>query len=183
MGAPAGFGAAHAAAVGFVVVTEEVEEAVEEEDAEFGGGVVGVGGGLGGGAVPGDGDVAKEAGAGVGAGGPVLVRFTGWERQDVGGVVLAEEVSVHALELGIGGDEAAEGAAEGDFVAEGAGESLEFAAAEAGGAVFEENQGFLSHELGDPAGDGAGCGSGAAAEESSLRDIWRPMPDCSLYRS
>lgn len=165
MGAPAGLGAAHAAAVGFVVVAEEVEEAVEEEDAEFGRGVVAVGGGLGGGAVPGNSYVAQWA-----------LGLAGGKREDVGGVVLAEEVAVHALEAGVGGNEAAEGAAEGDFIAEGAGKGLEFAAAEAGRAVFEENQGFRGHEL----GEGAGGGSGAATLASSLRDIWRPMPDCSL---
>jgi hypothetical protein len=91
---------AHPALVGLMVVAEEVEEAVEHEDGDFGFGVVAEVAGLGGGAVDGDGEVAEVAGG-----------IRGWEGEDVGGLVEPAEVAVEAAEIVVGGDEDAEGAA------------------------------------------------------------------------
>ena len=84
-----------------MVVAEEVEEAVEDQDFDFGRDVVAETGGLFEGAISGDGHFAELGFAG--------------EAEDVGGVVVLEEGEVEALEFVIVGDENGEGLAGGDF--------------------------------------------------------------------
>ncbi len=76
---------------------------MEEQDFDLGGEGVVVGGGLAGGGFEGDGEVASVlVGEGRGRG----------EAEDVGGLVLAAEVSVEAAEGGVGGEEDVDLAAE-----------------------------------------------------------------------
>ena len=79
-----------------MVFSGEVQEAVEDEDADFLAEGVAVGGGLAGGGVEGDGEVAG-----------VMLRdlWGGGEAEDVGGLVLAAKVFVEAAEFGVGGEE------------------------------------------------------------------------------
>ena len=109
LGAKVGFAGGHLALVGLVVETGEMEEAVKQEDAELVGEGVAVFGGLAGGGVEGDGEIARvlmgcwQAGDGV-----------GWEAEDVGGFVFVAEGAVEALELSVGGEEDGDGALEGN---------------------------------------------------------------------
>ena len=74
--------------VGLVVEAGEVEETVKEEDAELGGEGVAVLGGLAGGGVEGDGEVAGVRGGNLGC-----CR----EAEDVGGSVFARKVRLRRL--------------------------------------------------------------------------------------
>ena len=109
LGAEDGFPGGHFAGIGFVVEAGEVQEAVEEENAEFGFEGVAVFGGLAGGGVEGDSEVAgvlvglREAGDGVGG-----------EAEDVGGFVFVTEGAVEAFKLGVGCEQDGDGAGEGD---------------------------------------------------------------------
>jgi hypothetical protein len=91
-----GFAGGHFAGVDFVVHPGEVEEAVEEEDADFVGEGVAVFGGLAPSGVEGDGQVAGVA---------VAETFGGWEAEDVGGLIFAAIVAVEAAEGGVGGEQ------------------------------------------------------------------------------
>lgn len=91
----------------------EVEEAMEQENAEFGFEWMAEAGGLAGGGVEGDGEVAGVLMRGGKAG------DGGWERarreaEDVGRLVFAAEGTVEAFELGVGGEEDIDGAGEAD---------------------------------------------------------------------
>ena len=121
------FAGGHLALVGLVVFAGEVEQAVEDEDLYFGVEGVVVGGGLAGGGVDGDGEVAG-----------VLRGYLGWrgEAEDVGGLVLAAIGAVEALEFGVGGEEDVD---------------LAFEADGGSGAVEEARQGGLRER-----GDGRG---------------------------
>ncbi len=91
-----GFAGGHFAVVGFVIFAGEVEEAVEEQDADFVAQGVAVGGGLAGGGVKRDGEVA----------GVPFGEFGGrGEAEDVGGFVLAAKALVELAESGIIGEE------------------------------------------------------------------------------
>jgi len=83
-----------------VVEAGEVEEAVEEEDAEFGFERVVEVRGLAGGGIERDGEVAGMLVSGGEAG-----HGLGGEAEDVGGLVLATEGAIEAFELGVGGEE------------------------------------------------------------------------------
>ncbi len=88
-----------------MVFAGEVEEAVEEEDAELVAERVVVLGGLAGGGFERDGEVA-------GVGGCDLRRCG--EAEDVGGLVLVPKLLVEAFELGVGGEEDFDRAGEAD---------------------------------------------------------------------
>jgi hypothetical protein len=84
----------HFAAIGFVIVTGEVQHAVEDENLYLGEQVVADGGGLGASGLERDGDVAALGG--------------GEERgkgKHVGGFVLAAELQVEALNFGVAGEQ------------------------------------------------------------------------------
>ena len=95
-GAEFGFAGGHLAGVGLVVEAGEVEQAVEEQDADLDVEGVAEGGGLAGGSVERDGKV-----AGMDC---ELSRGRG-EAEDVGGFVLAAVGAVEALERGVAGEE------------------------------------------------------------------------------
>ena len=104
-GAEVGFARGHLARVGLVVEACEVEEAVEEEDAEFGLKRVTEAGGLSSGGFEGDGEV---AGVLVGGGKAGLGR--GGEAENVGGHVFSAIGAIETLQLGIGGEQDVHGA-------------------------------------------------------------------------
>ncbi len=92
-----------------MVQAGEMEEAVEEEDAEFGGEGVAMRGGLAGGGIEREGEV-----AGVLVGGGEAGDGEGGEAEDVGGLVLIAEGLVEAFEFGVGGEEDVDAASEAD---------------------------------------------------------------------
>jgi hypothetical protein len=95
-GAESCFAGSHLAVVGLVVQAGEVKQAVEDEDAELFFERVAILRGLTGGGFERDGEVA----------GMVLGDLGGSrEAEDVGGLVLAAEGAVEALQFGVGGDE------------------------------------------------------------------------------
>jgi hypothetical protein len=96
LGAEGGFASGHLSVIDFMVLAGEVEETVEEEDADFGVERVAVGDGLAGGGVKRDGEVA----------GVLVCDFRGrGEAEDVGGFVLAAIGAVEGSELGVGGEQ------------------------------------------------------------------------------
>jgi hypothetical protein len=103
--AKSGFAGRHFAVVGFVVLAGEVEEAVEEEDANFVAQGVAVGGGLAGSSFERDGEV---TGVFDGEG-----RRRG-EAEDVGGFVFATEALVELAQGRVAGKENIDCATEAD---------------------------------------------------------------------
>jgi len=120
--APAGFGAPHLPAVGFVIHAQQVEETVQHQDADFVFERVAEGGGLRAGAGGGDRDFAERALEARPGG------LSHGERKDVGGIVLAQEVAVQAAECGIAGDKTGETGTLSDFAAQSSGEAFQVAA-------------------------------------------------------
>jgi len=95
-----GFASGHLSGVSLVVFTGQVKQTVEEEDFNFDMEGMGEMGGLAGGGVERDGEVAGvlffERAAREGVGG---------KAEDVGGLILSTEGAIEALEFGVGGKE------------------------------------------------------------------------------
>jgi hypothetical protein len=108
-GAEEALAAGHLAGVGLMVVSGEVEQAVEDEDLDFGGEGVPLSCGLLAGGVDGDGQVAGRLFAA-----PDAWNWLGGEREDVGGFVLVAEVAVEGLDVLVGGEKDADCAFESD---------------------------------------------------------------------
>ena len=106
----------HLTAVGFVIHTQQMEEAVQHQDADF---------------------VFKRvaecrrlspcSGGGYGDVAQVRGRWRGREGEDVGGVVIAQKFAIKAAEMAVAGDETGERAALSDSVAQSSGEAFQAA--------------------------------------------------------
>jgi hypothetical protein len=126
--APAGFGALHLAAVRFVVHAQQVEEAVQHQDADFVFKRVAECGCLSPGLGGGDGHFAEGWG-----------RWLCRKREDIGRVVFAEEIAVEAPQIAVAGDEACERAILGNFAAQSSGEAFQAAAVQFRRGPAEQN--------------------------------------------
>jgi hypothetical protein len=62
-----------------------------------------------------------------------------WERQDIGGVVFAQEIAVEPAKLAVAGDEAVEPGASGYFAAQSLREAFQIAAAQFRRGAAEQN--------------------------------------------
>jgi hypothetical protein len=107
-GAELEFAAGHFSVVGFVVVSGEVEEAVEDEDFQFAGEGVALIGSLAAGGIDADGDVSRDFF------GCIQSLVFGREGEDVSGFVDAAELAVEFLDGLICGEEDVDLAAEMD---------------------------------------------------------------------
>jgi hypothetical protein len=84
---------AHLTAIGFVIVPGEVQHAVKDENFQLGEQIVADFGGLGAGGLERDGDVAACGG------------ICGGKGKHVGGLILAAELQVEALNFGVAGEQ------------------------------------------------------------------------------